>query len=82
MLIDIEFSDEACFPKFLTSLSFIKSARRVLDTNITLSGELNCLHAIRFLSIAWVILGHTYLMVIYFASKRIGKSSPFKYFLF
>jgi hypothetical protein len=61
-------NEEACCSKFITSLSLIKSGRRILDTSITLSGELNCLHSIRFLSIAWIILGHSYLLSVYFSN--------------
>jgi hypothetical protein len=38
-------------------------------------GQLECLHGIRFFSMAWVVLGHTYA----FSSAITGKTKKEKY---
>ncbi|XP_076346880.1 nose resistant to fluoxetine protein 6-like isoform X2 [Tachypleus tridentatus] len=45
--------------KFLMCFSVYTNGARILDTTPG-KGQLNCLHGIRFLTMSWVILGHTY----------------------
>jgi hypothetical protein len=45
--------------KIIRSFSFYTNAKKVFNTSKS-DDQLNCLHAIRFLSLAWVILGHTF----------------------
>jgi hypothetical protein len=51
--------DEPQFFKIIRSFSFYTNAKKVFNTSKS-DDQLNCLHAIRFLSLAWVILGHTF----------------------
>ncbi|XP_029644314.1 nose resistant to fluoxetine protein 6-like [Octopus sinensis] len=46
--------------KFLLTFSVYKNAKKLLSTNQP-DGTLTCIHGIRFLSMTWVILGHTYI---------------------
>ena len=45
--------------KMLRSFSFYTNARKVFSVSNNVD-QLKCLHGIRFLSLSWVILGHTY----------------------
>ncbi len=45
--------------EILKDFSGIKNSKKIFDITNT-EGQLECLNGIRFLSIAWVILGHTY----------------------
>lgn len=45
--------------EILQGFSAIKNSKKIFDITNT-EGQLECLNGIRFLSIAWVILGHTY----------------------
>ncbi|XP_054713283.1 nose resistant to fluoxetine protein 6-like [Uloborus diversus] len=47
-----------CKP-FLKCFCIFTNGSRLLDTKST-EGQLECIHGIRFLSMSWVILGHTY----------------------
>ncbi|KFM82460.1 Nose resistant to fluoxetine protein 6, partial [Stegodyphus mimosarum] len=53
---------EKCKP-FLKCFCLITNGSKLLNTNKT-EGQLLCVHGIRFLNMAWVILGHTYAMCI------------------
>ena len=44
--------------------------------------QLDCLHAIRFLSISWVILGHTYAFSISYLDNLVIMNVWFKRFSF
>ncbi|GIY31846.1 nose resistant to fluoxetine protein 6 [Caerostris darwini] len=46
--------------KFLKCFCLFTNASKILDTNTT-AKSFPCIHGIRFLSMAWVILGHTYI---------------------
>ncbi|XP_055939748.1 nose resistant to fluoxetine protein 6-like [Argiope bruennichi] len=46
--------------RFLKSFCFFSNASKILDTESS-SKNFLCIHGIRFLSMAWVILGHTYI---------------------
>ena len=46
--------------KMICSFSFYANAKKIFHTTKTENSQLSCLHAIRFLSLAWVILGHTF----------------------
>jgi peptidoglycan/LPS O-acetylase OafA/YrhL len=54
--------------RLLLSFSVLASAKRILNVNPTTSlstddGTLHAIHGIRFLSMSWVILGHTWLYI-------------------
>ena len=44
--------------RILLALSAYSNGQKILNTNRT-PGTLDCVHGIRFLSMTWVILGHT-----------------------
>lgn len=46
--------------RVLLSFSLVKNTEMLLDTKQK-SGQIHCLHGIRFLSMAWVVLGHSQL---------------------
>ncbi|XP_064616438.1 nose resistant to fluoxetine protein 6-like isoform X2 [Liolophura sinensis] len=52
-------SPPSILAKCLASFSVYTNGRKILST-AQAPGSLNCLHGIRFLSMSWVILGHTY----------------------
>jgi hypothetical protein len=45
--------------KALLSFSWIANGKKILSTK-EVKGSLGCLHGIRFISMSWVVLGHTY----------------------
>jgi hypothetical protein len=53
-----DIQSESGFYKLLTNISLITSVKKVFDTNMPES-ELRCLHALRFISLSWVILGNS-----------------------
>ena len=50
------------FKRILLSFSLYKNGRNLLSTKQP-AGTFTCLHGIRFLSLAWIILGHAYFMM-------------------
>ena len=54
--------------RVLLALSVYSNGQKILSTNTT-PGTLDCVHGIRFLSMTWVILGHTLYFMINFCSK-------------
>ena len=55
-------------PMLLVRLSVYSNACKLLSTK-TSSGTLNCINGIRFFSMTWVILGHTFAFITTFLSK-------------
>jgi hypothetical protein len=45
---------------FVNAFSMRKNLSKLLETN-TDSKQLSCIHGIRFLSVSWIILGHSML---------------------
>jgi hypothetical protein len=56
-------------PQLLLSFSAVQNSRRILNCD-TQEDSLTSLHGLRFLSLAWVILVHTYLQVFAIAGKQ------------
>ena len=56
--------NDSLFKEILLGFSAIKNTKKIFDIGNT-EGQLECLNGIRFISIAWVILGHTYLFVLF-----------------
>ncbi|GBO16226.1 hypothetical protein AVEN_275729-1, partial [Araneus ventricosus] len=50
--------------QFFLCFSFISNFKRLINTETveTKSNTLSCLHGIRFLTMSWIILGHTYFL--------------------
>lgn len=53
------FSDESTCSKLLSNFSIYSNSIKVFK-NSNETGRLKCLHAVRVLSLVWVILAHTY----------------------
>ncbi|XP_043199332.1 nose resistant to fluoxetine protein 6-like [Amphibalanus amphitrite] len=58
--------------KVFTAFSVYTNGRKLLDTSTT-KDTLSCLHGIRFFSMTWVILGHTYLFSTLFENQNTYK---------
>ncbi|XP_034303620.2 nose resistant to fluoxetine protein 6 [Magallana gigas] len=69
---DVHMESENTFEKLLLSFSVYSNAKKILSTGKT-SETLTALNGIRFLSISWVVLGHTYT----FALSSISNTGPF-----
>lgn len=54
------------------------NGQKILDTNKR-PGQLHCLHAIRFFSMAWVMFGHTYYWGIPVLSKKSNRKQEFDF---
>ena len=59
--------------KILMSFSVPHNASKILATD-RLPGSLDAVHGIRFISMSWVILGHTYLFVLGATCEYLGHS--------
>jgi hypothetical protein len=55
-------------PQLTLSFSAVQNSRKILNCD-TQEDSLTSLHGLRFLSLAWVILVHTYLQVFAIAGK-------------
>ncbi|GBM56474.1 Nose resistant to fluoxetine protein 6 [Araneus ventricosus] len=62
--------------RFFLSFSFISNFKRFVNTETT-SNTLSCLHGIRFLSMSWIILGHTYFILNYEAFQNAEKAQVY-----
>ncbi|XP_043188098.1 nose resistant to fluoxetine protein 6-like [Amphibalanus amphitrite] len=58
--------------KVFTAFSVYTNGRKLLDTSST-KETLGCLHGIRFFSMTWVILGHTYFFCVFFEHQNTLK---------
>nr|XP_022323723.1 nose resistant to fluoxetine protein 6-like [Crassostrea virginica] len=65
-------TDESTFEKLLLSFSAYSNGLKILSTRRS-SETLGALNGIRFLSISWVVLGHSYAFVV----STISNSGPF-----
>ncbi|GBN42913.1 Nose resistant to fluoxetine protein 6, partial [Araneus ventricosus] len=59
--------------------SFISNFKRLVNTETveTKSNTLSCLHGIRFLTMSWIILGHTYFLANFQALQNAEKGMPY-----
>ncbi|CAH2100104.1 unnamed protein product [Euphydryas editha] len=56
--------------EILLSFSILSNGRVILSTQKPNDGALTCLHGMRFLSVLWVIMVHTYLTIFYIADNK------------
>lgn len=56
--------------KILLSFSAYTNGKRLLSTESIGSDHLDCLNGIRFISMTWVVLGHTFLMYVFNSGVR------------
>ena len=75
------FSDESTFSKFMSNFS-IYSNSIIVFKDSTETSRLRCLHAIRVLSLAWVVLGHTYGFIIMFSDNVKETQTMMRRFFF
>lgn len=75
------FSDESTFSKILSNFSIYSNSIIVFKDSMETS-RLRCLHAIRVLSLAWVILGHTYGFITMFSDNLKETQTMMRRFFF
>ncbi|XP_075986822.1 O-acyltransferase like protein-like [Anticarsia gemmatalis] len=63
---------ETCgvWSEVLLSFSILSNGRTILSTDTPNDGALTCLHGMRFMSVIWVIMVHTYLTIFYVADNK------------
>ena len=59
--------------RLLMCFSVLYNTSRLLTVRSTGDTTLDAVHGVRFLSMTWVILGHTFFFMIYVTSKWISK---------
>lgn len=58
--------------EIIISFSLIQNTRNLLKTTQR-EGDINCLHGLRFISMSWVILGHSFFfMVSFIGTVKMG----------
>ncbi|XP_063374253.1 nose resistant to fluoxetine protein 6-like [Cydia amplana] len=69
---DRDLRRETCgtWAEVLLSFSMLSNGRAILSTHRPTDGALTSLHGIRFLSVVWVIMVHTYLTVFYISTNK------------
>ncbi|KAI8429706.1 hypothetical protein MSG28_000273 [Choristoneura fumiferana] len=69
---DKDLRRETCglWAEILLSFSMLSNGRAILSTHRPTDGALTSLHGIRFLSVVWVIMVHTYLTIFYISTNK------------
>ncbi|XP_053601315.1 nose resistant to fluoxetine protein 6-like isoform X2 [Plodia interpunctella] len=67
---DLRRETRGTLAELLLSFSILSNGRTILSTQAASEGALTSLHGIRFLSVTWVIMVHTYLTVFYIADNK------------
>ncbi|KAI5642502.1 acyltransferase family domain-containing protein [Phthorimaea operculella] len=69
---DKDLRREICgvWSELLLSFSVLSNGRTILSTDRPSDSALMCLHGMRFMSVIWVIMVHTYLTVFYVADNK------------
>ncbi|KFM57567.1 Nose resistant to fluoxetine protein 6, partial [Stegodyphus mimosarum] len=65
---------ESTLLQLLACFSLISNFKKLVNTK-TSAGSMSCLHGLRFLSITWIILGHTYLNVNFQIFRGLRKAT-------
>ncbi|XP_013166579.1 PREDICTED: nose resistant to fluoxetine protein 6-like [Papilio xuthus] len=68
--------------ELLLSFSILSNGRAILSTQKPNDGALTCLHGMRFMSVIWVIMVHTYLTVWYIADNKTMRIVTERNFLY
>ncbi|XP_068629079.1 nose resistant to fluoxetine protein 6-like [Battus philenor] len=68
--------------ELLLSFSILSNGRAILSTQRPSDGALTCLHGMRFMSVIWVIMVHTYLTVFYIADNKTMRIVTERNFLY
>ncbi|XP_037964452.2 nose resistant to fluoxetine protein 6 [Plutella xylostella] len=81
---DKDLRRETCgvWSELLLSFSVLSNGRTILSTQRPSDGALTSLHGMRFLSVAWVIMVHTYLAVFYIADNKTMRTVIERNFLY
>ncbi|XP_049886800.1 nose resistant to fluoxetine protein 6-like isoform X2 [Pectinophora gossypiella] len=67
---DLRRETRGSWSELLLSFSMLSNGRTILNTDRPTDGALTCLHGMRFMSVIWVIMVHTYLTVFYVADNK------------
>ncbi|XP_073996733.1 nose resistant to fluoxetine protein 6-like isoform X2 [Rhodnius prolixus] len=70
------------FCNLILSFSVLSNGRKILDCNGAPKDALTCVHGIRFMSLAWVVMVHTFLQVFAIAENKTMRSVAEKRFMF
>ncbi|XP_041974726.1 nose resistant to fluoxetine protein 6-like [Aricia agestis] len=75
---------EVCglWSEVLLSFSALSNGRSILNTQQPSDGALTCLHGMRFMSVSWVIMVHTYLTVWYVSDNKTMRAVTERNFLY
>ncbi|CAH2068446.1 unnamed protein product, partial [Iphiclides podalirius] len=68
--------------ELILSFSILSNGRAILSTQKPNDGALTCLHGMRFMSVIWVIMVHTYLTVWYIADNKTMRTVTERNFLY
>lgn len=60
--------------QMILSFSALSNARKILNCDTAPKDSLTCVHGLRFFSLAWVIMVHTYLQVFAIAGQKFALS--------
>ncbi|XP_034840927.1 nose resistant to fluoxetine protein 6-like [Maniola hyperantus] len=83
-LKDRDIRREPCgmWSEILLSFSILSNGRAILGTQRPSDGALTCLHGMRFMSVLWVIMVHTYLTIFYIADNKTMRVVTERNFLY
>ncbi len=73
---------ETKFQQLIRNVSLRTNIKKIINMNIDYTSQLPCLHAIRFLSLAWVILGHSCLFMVMSSDNLVEVNNLLKNFWF
>ncbi|CAG5042180.1 unnamed protein product [Parnassius apollo] len=75
-------SRSGVWSEILLSFSILSNGRAILSTHRPSDGALTCLHGMRFMSVIWVIMVHTYMTVFYIADNKTMRVVTERNFLY
>ncbi|KAF6205201.1 hypothetical protein GE061_019368 [Apolygus lucorum] len=70
------------FSEVVLSFSLLSNGRKILDCGAAPKDSLTCVHGLRFLSLAWVIMVHTYLQIFAIAENKKMRTLTEENFMF
>nr|XP_026484393.1 nose resistant to fluoxetine protein 6-like [Vanessa tameamea] len=81
---DKDIRRETCgmWSEIILSFSILSNGRAILGTQKPNDGALTCLHGMRFMSVLWVIMVHTYLTIFYIADNKTMRVVTERNFLY
>lgn len=70
------------FLNLLLSFSCLTNGKKILSVDAPQNGSIDCVHGLRFFSICWIIMVHTYLQVFAIADNKTMRSITERSFLY